>query len=232
MPLEGEEGESFREEEALDSGLERRGLSRKQEPKDSFDLALHRAFQPADTEKLQKKDQPPVVPEHWTILYHGSNLGRDEWKGEKSKVLDADEMTIRARWPGLSCITQEDRERDESRSKRMNARYDTTKGYSTVPKGKENKPLEIRVLFPGFHSQAPKRRTTAEPYYVAEYGEERTRKVLEFANKVHNSFFGHPVVSNGTVLDRLKDETLDDGRRIVWYVPKELHDIYVKETKK
>ncbi len=35
----------------------------------------------------------PEVPKYWTVLTQGSNLGRDEWQGDKRTLLDKDTFT-------------------------------------------------------------------------------------------------------------------------------------------
>ncbi len=68
------------------------------------------------------------------------------------------------------------------------------------------------------------------PYYQAKYGKEITQKVLKLADRTHFQLNQqHQVVLNGTGLDKINDEKLPDGRRVVWYIPHELCETYNRE---
>ena len=171
-------------------------------------------------EKLPSVPKEIAIPDNWTILYHGSNLGRDEWQGERKNVLDSEIFINEARGLGLSCVTKEDREE---------ATYDTTRGFSTVPTGKIDEPLEIRIAFPAFHSRT-KRLINAKPVYEGRYGVKRTEEILRLANKVHWGLNQqHPVVPRGLRLIKLQDYKDEKGKRVVSYVPEALKDIYDRE---
>lgn len=171
------------------------------------------------------------TPAYWTILYHGSNLGRDEWQGEKRRVLDNDILVNEARGNGLSCVTEEDKKEQTLTSERMGADYNVTRGFSTVPEGKKDEPLEIRIAFPAFHSRTRKLQE-ARPLYEKKYGGERTKAVLELCDKVHWRINQqHPVVPRGLRLIKLQDYINEQGNRVVSYVPEILKDIYDRELK-
>lgn len=163
--------------------------------------------------------QEITIPDNWTILYHGSNLGRDEWQGERKNVLDSEIFINEARGLGLSCVTKEDREETA---------YDTTRGFSTVPTGKIDEPLEIRIAFPAFHSRT-KRLKDVKPIYEEKYGVERTGEILRLADKVHWGINQqHTVVPRGLRLIKLQDYK-DKENRVISYVPEILKDIYDRE---
>lgn len=169
------------------------------------------------------------VPPDWTILYHGSNLGRDEWRGDKRNVLDEDILVNQARGLGLSCITEEDRQKQARESARMGASYDTTRRFSTIPKGKKDEPLEIRIAFPAFHSRT-KMLAGVRPEYEEKYGPEQTESIVSLADKVHwRTNQQHPVIPKGLRLVKLQDFVDSGGRRIVSYVPESLKDVYDTE---
>lgn len=164
------------------------------------------------------------IPQNWTILHHGSNLGRDEWQGTKRNVLDADSFINQARGRGLSCITDEERQEQ--------AAYDTTRGFSTVPAGFKDEPLELRIAFPAFHSRT-KLANEGKEQYRQKYGTERMERILELADKVHWRLNEqHPVVPRGVKLVKLQDFVDPQGRRVISYVPEELRDIYDRELAK
>ena len=181
------------------------------------------------TETFRNKDNP-VIPNKWTVLFHGTNLGRKEWGGNKEEVLHQPQMVIKTRYPGMSCITLEDKVKQAEESLRMGANYNTTRGFSTVPEGTVNRPTEIRVLFPSFHMRKKGTQETIEEY-SQKYGQEKTEAILKLANKVHYELNQqHPVIPNGMVLHKLTDLNLEDGRRAIWYVPQELLELYQSEV--
>ena len=184
-------------------------------------------------EGIESQTSPEIaVPEYWTVLYHGTNLGREEWQGEKQKVLDNEELTIKAGPIGLSCISREEQVRQAEDSKRIQttfnstAEYNTTKLYSTIGPEQEDKPAEIRILMPNFHD-----RTRLKEAGMAHFGglvdDKGAQNILELTNKVFWRLNNqHPVVPNGTELVKLDDQILPDGRRVLSYVPKLVVNIY------
>jgi hypothetical protein len=172
------------------------------------------------------------VPEHWTVLYHGTNLGREQWQGESQKLLDGKELTIRTRYPGLSCIDQIEKDRQVKESIRMSAHYDTTDGFTGVRPGIENEPVELRIIMPYIHDRTPKKPEALDRFRQI-LPVEGVNSLLEFTNKVYWKLNSqHPVVPNGTELIKLDDQTSPGRRRIVWYTPKLTIDVYNHEINK
>jgi len=181
---------------------------------------------PVESIKLNESGLPPL-PENWTILFHGTNLGRDEWQNGRDDVLKQDSLAIKTRYPGLSCITLEDKR--EARNSRRGTGYDTTRNYSTIAPGHTDLPMEIRILFPAFHDRKKGSKEIFEAY-ERKYGTEISKKLRQLLNKTHFLLNQqHPVVPNGTELRKLADYLLDDGRRVVWYIPKDVEAIYHSE---
>lgn len=173
---------------------------------------------------------PPRIPlpPNWTILYHGSNLGRDEWQGEKRNVLDSDLLINQARGSGLSCITETDKQKEREEGERTGAYYDTTGDYSTVGEGGNDEPLEIRIAFPAFHSRN-RLAGQIRGEYTDRYGEERTREIIALADTVHwKTSQRHPVVPRGVRLTKLQDYKFGN-KRVISYVPEVLKDVYERE---
>jgi hypothetical protein len=105
--------------------------------------------------------------------------------------------------------------------------YNTTQNYSDG----EGVALEIRVIFPAFHS----RRALADEQRAAlvkKYGMPRFQDVVKLANTVHwNNYKDarHPLLPRGMRLIKLTDDTTDN-RRVIEYLPEELMDVYQLET--
>ncbi|HWA52052.1 MAG TPA: hypothetical protein VG895_03300 [Patescibacteria group bacterium] len=161
------------------------------------------------------------APKYWTTLYHGSNLGRKEWEG---KIQTLDQPTLKLT-QGLSTITQQDKDYSGKIGY-----YGTTKTYQIPTRGTTNQPLEIRILFPDFHSRS-KLSDEAIPYYGNKYGNEEAKRIKELSDSVHwrNMQKGrHPLLPKNMELTKLQDNNLN-GIRIVQYVPTDLLKIYKQE---
>lgn len=105
----------------------------------------------AENYKLQELP----VPENWTFLVHGSNLEKKQWKDGGSDQLDAEVLKVNGM--GLSTIDKTDRDERKSDSDALRAQgmvagdFNTTLSYAQGA----GTPLEIRVVFPAFHSRRP-----------------------------------------------------------------------------
>jgi len=175
-------------------------------------------------EKGKEKVSPPI-PQHWTTLYHGTNLGRKEWL-ERAETLDQYTFTVEGM--GLSAISEQERQKQQelSRDPRMN--YNTTRGYSS---GFQGQPVEIRVIFPAFNSRWVGTKDVMETY-SSRYGSERAQNILELSDVTYwkNQQKGrHPLIPRGMVLDRLDNTVLENGTRCVTYVPHDLRNVYENE---
>ena len=161
------------------------------------------------------------LPSGWTYLLHGTNLAKAQWQGESAAQLDSDVFEVKGR-RGLSVVEKEDIERD------LAVGYgSTTKGYSHGT----GAPVEIRVLFPKFHSRRPltqERRAELS----SKYGEEFTNNLLALTDQVHwrNDQAGrHPLLPRGMKLIKLKDEQVTGQGRVIQYIPEVLQDFYKQE---
>jgi len=106
------------------------------------------------TKNEREKTQEVPLPKDWTFLIHGSNLNRKEWKDDNIIQLDVGILTIKGM--GLSAVSKKEKDEDEKGYQELREKglalgtYDTTAGYSSG----EGMALEIRVLFPSFHSRS------------------------------------------------------------------------------
>ncbi|MBI2028775.1 MAG: hypothetical protein HYT07_04165 [Candidatus Levybacteria bacterium] len=171
--------------------------------------------------------ESPAVPKNWTMLYHGTNLNRPEWQG-KQHALEQNLFTVGGL--GLSCITEDDKMYSKQRGL-----SNTTNTYaSSVQKGNPGQEVEMRIIFPRFHSRwTGFREVTAA--YANRYGEERANSILDRSDVVHwkNLQGGrHPVLPKGMILDRLGVPTDENGRKVITYIPHELEDVYKNEIKR
>lgn len=180
------------------------------------------------------KLQEIPVPENWTYLVHGSNLDNAQWKDEGGQQLHADILEVKGM--GLSTIDKADRDERQRNSDALKAQgvavggYDTTRDYAQGT----GTPLEIRVVFPAFHSRHPLLEE-ARAKLVEKYGEVKVKALYDLADMVQwkNHQGGrHPLLPKGMTLIRVMDQTLEGQGRVVQYVPEILLDIYQQETGK
>lgn len=182
----------------------------------------------AGVQTLEREEKMPLVPPHWTTLYHGANLARPQWQGRESLLEDP---TFTVEGMGLSAISEEDRQMQRELSQ-AGMKYDTTGGYASMtPDGLMGTPVELRIILPAFH-----RRKTGYEDVLAEnasrYGQEVANKMLALSDEtfwMNDQGGRHPIVPSGLVLDRLSGTTAEDGQRIVTYVPHDLREIYERE---
>ncbi|MEK9200915.1 MAG: hypothetical protein AAB909_03005 [Patescibacteria group bacterium] len=191
----------------------------------SNDYALHRNFRPSDETETHKKRQW-AVPEGWTVLHHGTNLARAEWQGARRDVLNQPSMTVETGYPGMSCITEEDRIGQKKIGR------DTTQGFSTIETGDGiGEPAEIRVLIPNWHKR--KRGYSEEMrQFATKHGQQMADATAVFNDQtfwINNQ--QHPVISRGIELVKI-DNLVEDGRTVFRYVPRILLDAYDSEVKK
>jgi hypothetical protein len=164
------------------------------------------------------------IPENWTYLLHGANLDRREWMERGVEQLDADIFEIKG-WRGLSAIDK--RDRDYMRERNITG-YDVTNNYALGKGGH----LEMRVMFPAFHSQFPLSES-ARAKLVEKYGEQRVKDLYDLGDEVFwkNDQHGrHPVLPTRMRLVKIMDQTLGENNRLVQYVPEVLMDIYKEEV--
>jgi len=218
-------------------------LSPEQEDKKRLVLAagnklLYRLAKAQEQLGAPEKETELKVPENWTILYHGSNLSRAEWQGDKRAKLDVEQLTLEG--TGLSVISEEEKERTKLEKERLRQQgigtsdSDTTKTYSMETRGGANEPLEMQIVFPEFHQRRAGYKEV-QAAYAQKYGTERAKDILELSDKVHwkNQQGGrHPVLPSGMKLRKIGEVMRPDGARVVQYVPESLADIYVSELEK
>jgi len=185
-----------------------------------------------EAENYKLQEMP--VPENWTYLVHGSNLDRAQWKDEGGQQLDDDILEVKGM--GLSTIDKADRDERQRNSDALKAQgvavggYDTTRNYARGT----GTPLEIRIVFPAFHSRRPLPEE-ARAKLVEKYGEVKVKSLYDLADMVQwkNHQTGrHPLLPRGMKLVRVMDQTLEGQGRVVQYVPEMLLDMYQQETGK
>lgn len=174
-----------------------------------------------------------LVPAGWTWLLHGSNLSKPKWQNGGADQLDSDTFVIKGM--GLSVVTQEEIDHQQSQTDHLRARgigtsgYNTTKGYASG----SSLPIEIKVLFPSFHSREGKS-VTKRAQLIAKYGEEKTKALFDLADVVYwrNHQSGrHPILPRGMRLIKLSDNSSDTSRQLQ-YIPEILLDFYHQEITK
>ncbi len=134
-----------------------------------------------EAEKYKIQEVP--LPKHWTFLVHGSNLDKSEWQDSGSLQLDADVLEVKGL--GLSTVDKAEQDERQKELDELTAKgvsvggYNTTRNYSTGA----SIPLEIRVVFPAFHSRQP---LSAEQQakLVEKYGEAKVKALYELADMV------------------------------------------------
>lgn len=186
----------------------------------------------AEKDKGERTEREWRTPEGWTVLRHGTNLAREEWKG-KGHLLDQETLIIATGYPGLSCIDSEEARNNNEAARLMGIKdrgYDTTWGYSTLGGAEGGVPAEIQVAIPKMHDRLrPADAGKLEQKYSEHFGA-RWGEIKGFLNKTFWKLNQqHPIVPNGTVLAKV-DEVVENGRRVVRYVPEQVLEIYDKEN--
>ena len=177
-----------------------------------------------------RSSQEVVIPKNWALLTHGTNLGKIEWAGEKTKQLDENILIVGKR--GLSVVGERER-KDVERQKEYlkqqgigSGSFSTTEGYST---GGSNI-LIINVIFPEFNSRE-KEFKDIRGSWVKKHGQETANSFAEIVDQVYwkNIQSGrHPILPNGFVLKKVEDK-ITDGKRLITYIPESLIDLYNSE---
>ncbi len=169
-----------------------------------------------------------IIPENWTTLYHGTNLGNKQWTEEKIKHLEDDILTINS---SLSVISEEDKIKDQKQEEYLkdqgiSASFDTTKAYSYG----SGDVLIIKIIFPKF-GLMDMRFKALEDYWKNKFGDNIAKSISELVNSVYFSdrYGGrHPGLPGGLRLKKIKDNR-EENKREITYIPEQLLDIYKTE---
>ena len=162
------------------------------------------------------------LPPNWTLLVHGSNLNKPQWQG--TGVDQLNDPIFEVKQMGLSTI---DKLEADEQSKAASGKYDTTKNYSNG----EGTRLEMRVIFPQFHSRRPLNEQQLSELKT-KYGDEFISTLMKLTDQVqwHNYKSGrHPLLPKGMKLVKLADEQVIGRGRIIQYIPEVLQQFYQQE---
>lgn len=130
---------------------------------------------------------------------------------------------------GLSTITNEDvarQRRDTAELRRQGIAtpgYDTTAAYASTGRS-GGEPVEIRIAFLR-DDLAINRRPGQDAQTLAASLDRETRQLVA---KYHQS--RHAVVPRGETLIRLAEGGIENGRRIVYYVPRSVAQVYARSV--
>lgn len=182
-----------------------------------------------DTDKLSYLESIPFVPKDWTVLYHGTNLGKPEWNNRQDQ-LNKDQIVIEGMCSGLSCIDDREKREIEARTDgATNISYTTATDSYSWGNGTS---IEIRVITPHLDNRS-RIGVIAKQSLSGELTKDQLLAGEQFFNNHLARHYGHPIIPKGTVLTKIGElEPQSDGRRVLYYVPEMFTDVYISQSGK